>query len=140
MHPSFGANDKLKGLDYGSGPRPVLAMMLKEKGFSCDVYDPLFQPDPAKLERSYDFITCTEVVEHFHEPLAEFNRLFGLLKEDGELAVMTQLRPAEGFERWWYARDPTHMSFYSGKTMAWIAGRFGRRLTLMPQGIAFFGL
>jgi hypothetical protein len=52
------------GLDYGCGPFPVLAAMLTERGFRMSTYDPYFAPDTACLERTYDFITTTEVAEH----------------------------------------------------------------------------
>ena len=32
------------GLDYGSGPSPTLATMLRALGFTVDVYDPFFAP------------------------------------------------------------------------------------------------
>jgi hypothetical protein len=42
--------------------------MLAEAGHAMALYDPFFRPDPAALERDYDFITCTETAEHFHHP------------------------------------------------------------------------
>jgi 2-polyprenyl-3-methyl-5-hydroxy-6-metoxy-1,4-benzoquinol methylase len=56
------------GLDYGCGPGPVLAGMLAAAGHQVALYDPLFRDDATALARRYDFVTCTEVVEHFHEP------------------------------------------------------------------------
>ena len=53
------------GLDYGCGPGPVLADMLRAAGHAMTLYDPFFAPDPAALARTYDFVTCTEVAEHF---------------------------------------------------------------------------
>ena len=57
-----------QGLDYGCGPGPALAAMLREAGHPMRVWDPFFAPDPDALTRRYDFVTCTEVVEHFHAP------------------------------------------------------------------------
>ncbi len=48
-----------KGLDYGCGPGPALAAMLREAGHQVALYDPFFHPDLTPLERSYDFETCT---------------------------------------------------------------------------------
>ena len=64
-----------EGLDYGCGPGPALAAMLAEAGHRVSLYDPFFHPDEAALARRYDFVSCTEVVEHFHRPAAEFARL-----------------------------------------------------------------
>ena len=57
---------KSQGLDYGCGPGPALAHMLREAGHDVALFDPFFAPDPAPFNRTYDFVTCTEVAEHFH--------------------------------------------------------------------------
>jgi len=112
------------GLDYGCGPGPALAAMLAEAGHRMAVYDPLFFDDPKVLEAQYDFITCTEVVEHFHNPFEEFNLLDGLLKPGGCLAVMTTFQTNDAaFAGWHYHRDPTHVVFYRERTFQTIAAR-----------------
>lgn len=117
------------GLDVGAGPGPALAAMLAERGFPTAVYDPFFAPDRSALDRRYDFIACTEVVEHLHTPAREFALFDRLLNPGGWLGLMTELRPPlSGFLQWYYHRDPTHVSFYSVATMRWIARRFGWRL------------
>lgn len=128
-----------EGLDYGSGPGPTLSVMLGEAGFPTAVYDPYFAPDPAALERTYDFITCTETAEHFFAPAAEFDRLDALLRPGGLLAVMTTLLTDEqAFENWWYARDPTHVCFYRPRTMEWIARRYRWDLERPHANVALF--
>jgi 2-polyprenyl-3-methyl-5-hydroxy-6-metoxy-1,4-benzoquinol methylase len=110
------------GLDYGCGPGPALAAMLKEAGHEMAVYDPFFAPDRAVLDRSYDFISCTETAEHFHNPADEFDRLGGLLRPGGWLALMTCLHTEEtNFAKWYYRKDPTHVVFYAAQTMRQIA-------------------
>ena len=129
-----------EGLDYGSGPGPALAAMLVEHGFPMAVYDPFYAPDRGALERTYDFITCTETVEHFFEPAVEFDRLDALLRGAGWLGVMTTLRtPERPFEQWWYVRDYTHVCFYSARTMEWIAERRGWALERPAPNVALFG-
>lgn len=87
----------------------------------------------------YDFITCTETAEHFHDPAAEFARLAGLLAPDGWLAVMTQLVPdARAFLDWHYVRDPTHVCFYADRTFTWLAERHGWRLERPASSVALF--
>lgn len=114
------------GLDYGCGPGPALARMLEEEGFRMSVYDPVFSPDPSALDGRYDFVTCTEVVEHFHRPGGEFARLAGLLRPGGYIGIMTSwLADDAGFARWHYRRDPTHVCFYKPETFAWIARQCG---------------
>ncbi len=116
-----------RGIDYGSGPGGVLAGMLRERGFICDGYDPVFDPrDPAP---PYDFAACAEVFEHFHEPGAEIARLVALLRPGGVLGVMTEFRPPGSTPaQWHYTSDPTHVAFYTMETFAWIACRMGLRL------------
>ena len=71
------------GLDFGCGHGPALADMLKKDGFEVFLYDPFFYPDKDVLTKQYDFITCTETVEHFHNPRKEFNTLNTILKPNG---------------------------------------------------------
>lgn len=125
----------MRGLDYGCGPGRTLQAMLKGAGVECDAYDPLFFPQAELLERTYDFVTCTEVAEHFADPRKEFARLFALARTT--LAMMSQSPPAD-FANWWYHRDPTHVVFYSDKTWNWIAKHNGWSLELFPKGVAIF--
>lgn len=115
-----------RGLDYGCGPGPALAMMLREAGHEMALYDPLFRPDPAPLEKTYDFVTCSEVAEHFHEPACEFERFDRLLRPGGWLAVMTCFQDDDAaFARWHYRRDPTHVVFYRAETFRKLAALRG---------------
>lgn len=116
----------MRGLDYGCGPGPTLSGMLSRAGMEMTDYDPLYAPDPAVLERDYDFVTCSEVVEHFKRPAQDWARLVTLLRTGGWLGVMTQLVISpERFRHWQYKNDPTHVAFYSAETFAWIGARFG---------------
>ena len=115
-----------QGLDYGCGPGPALASMLREAGHDVALYDPFFHADPKALTGGYDFVTCTEVVEHFHDPAAEFARLDTLLRPGGWLAVMTCFQTDDArFAGWHYRRDPTHVAFYRAETFGWIARHHG---------------
>ncbi len=114
-----------EGLDYGCGPGPALPSLLQERGFTMQLYDPLFLDRPEPLTRQYDFITCTEVIEHFRHPRQDFDRLFAMLKPKGFLGIMTKLViDAEAFARWHYKNDPTHISFFSRLTFRWLAEKY----------------
>ncbi|WP_349743250.1 class I SAM-dependent methyltransferase [Roseateles cavernae] len=128
-----------EGLDYGCGPGPALAAMLSERGFPTAAYDPIYASNTELLQRRYDFITCTEVAEHFHDPAAEFARLDALLRPGGWLGLMTQWRqPERDFAAWRYVHDPTHVCFYERATLDWIARRWGWALQCPAANIALF--
>ena len=112
-----------RGLDYGAGPGPALAAMIEEDGYEAALYDPLFHPDETVLDDSYDFIVCTETVEHFSTPRADFLRMQRMLVPGGWLGIMTDvLEDREGFGGWYYHRDPTHVAFYTRRTFRWVGG------------------
>lgn len=126
-----------RGLDYGCGPGPVLAQMLRDAGHTVALYDPFFHPDPSALEDRYDFITCTEVIEHFHAPAQEFGRLDALLQPGGWLALMTCFQTDDKrFVQWHYRRDPSHVVFYRENTLAHIARRHGWRMEVPARNVA----
>ncbi len=117
------------GLDFGCGPGPALAEMLRESGFRVALYDSFFAPDAAVLDAQYDFVCATEVVEHLHHPGRELDRLWSLLRSGGWLGIMTKLvRDREAFDGWHYKNDPTHVCFFSERTWHWWATRYDARL------------
>ena len=123
-----------RGLDYGAGPGPALAAMIEEDGFSAALYDLLFHPDEAVLADTYDFITCTETVEHFATPRADFLRLHKILAPGGYLGIMTDiLEDKPTFPDWYYHRDPTHVAFYTRRTFRWIGEWLGLKVEF-PRG------
>lgn len=127
------------GLDYGCGPGPALAVMLREQGFAMDLYDPYFAPDQTPLTRTYDFITCTETAEHFFHPSREFSRLNRLLRPGGWLGLMTETMISDArFPGWWYHSDPTHVSFYRQATLAWIALHYNWQMVVPRKNVTLF--
>lgn len=125
------------GLDFGCGPAPALAAMLREAGLEVALYDPQFAPDASVFTREWDFITATEVLEHLHDPAMELERLWGLLRPGGWLAVMTRRVPGLAqFERWHYRRDPTHIGFFAEQSFAWLARHWRAELELRDDDVA----
>ncbi len=118
------------GLDFGSGPGPTLSVMFEEAGHRMAIYDPFYAPDKSPLTTQYDFVTCTEVVEHFYNPRTDLERLWSCVKPGGLLGIMTKLAlntadAAEAFSGWHYKNDQTHVSFFSRKTFEWLASQWG---------------
>ena len=126
------------GLDFGCGPGPALADMLSQAGHSMRLYDPFFFPDATVLDQQFDFVTCTEVAEHFHQPHAEFKRMVALLKPSGLLALMTSFQHDDSrVADWHYRRDPTHVTFYKQETFDFIAAEFSLTCKIPCKNVAF---
>lgn len=126
-----------RGLDFGCGPGPALARMLEERGHPMRIYDPIYAPDPAVLDQQYDFVTCTEVLEHLHWPEREWRRFAALVKPGGWLGVMTRFLTDDGhFPRWHYRRDPTHVCFWQPATFQWLAREQGWELVMANNPVA----
>ena len=124
------------GLDYGCGPGPTLSLMLAEAGFDLHIYDPFYAADTDVLQECYDFITCSEVVEHFRFPGREFSILWDMLKPDGWLGIMTKLViDRQAFARWHYKNDPTHIAFFSRKTFIFLAEHLAARLEFVGSDV-----
>lgn len=127
------------GLDFGCGPGPALATMMREAGMEMALYDPFFHPAGSALVGQYDFITCTEVVEHLHQPASVFRQLDGLLKPGGWLGIMTCFQTCDDrFDKWHYRRDPTHVVFYREATLNVLAQQLGWAMTVPCKDVALF--
>lgn len=114
------------GMDYGCGHTPVISEILEQEGFEIDVYDPIFYPEKVFEGKSYDYITCCEVIEHFHHPEQEFDLLQELLRQGGKLICMTAIYSDNmDFGAWYYKNDPTHVFIYRRETLEHIRSEFG---------------
>jgi hypothetical protein len=128
-----------RGLDFGSGPGPAMQRLAEEAGHKMQNYDPFFAPEKCLLDNQYDFVTCTEVVEHFCNPQIEFKLFNQLLKPQAWLGIMTEtLIDGADFDQWWYQRDPTHVCFYHERTFEWIGKAFGWRLEKVSKNVFLF--
>jgi SAM-dependent methyltransferase len=127
-----------RGLDYGCGPAPALAEQLKSHGHSVALYDLYYFPDSSVLHQKYDFITCTEVIEHIARPRELIKNLVDALKSNGILAIMTKrVRDKPSFSTWHYKNDPTHIAFYSEQTFAWLAQQWQLKLEIIDNDVVF---
>ncbi|PLX35327.1 MAG: class I SAM-dependent methyltransferase [Clostridiales bacterium] len=114
-----------RALDFGSGPEPVLARIMREKhGIETDIYDLHFSPDREYMDKKYDLIVATEVLEHLKDPVETLSGLKERLEPNGLLSVMTLFHHVDdkAFLGWHYRRDKTHIGFFTAKTLE-IAGR-----------------
>ena len=105
-------------LDFGCGPGPVLAELLRRKGVEVDEYDYYFSPQKVYEGKKYDLITSTEVFEHLKEPIKTLELLVQSLHKNAYIVLMTQFPPSDDklFLAWWYRRDVTHISFFTPRS------------------------
>ena len=130
---------KQLGLDFGSGPTPIISILLKKLGYNLLQYDPYFCNQPNVFNLKYDFIISCEVIEHLHKPLVEFTRLYSCLKENGRLFCMTDLLPTKTeFSNWYYKNDSTHVIFYSPKSLEWIKRSCGFKSVEIKNRVIIF--
>ncbi len=126
------------GLDFGCGPAPLLAKTLTEAGFPTAYYDLYYFNDSQLLTKQYDFITCTEVIEHIKNPIEMLSLFQNLLAPSGTIAIMTKrVKDKTSFATWHYKNDPTHICFYSEKTFNWVAQRFSWQLHMIDNDVVF---
>ncbi len=120
-------------LDFGCGSGAVLAALLRGKGYGVDIYDIYFAPEKVYKNKNYDIITATEVLEHIKNPLSILKLLKNHLTKKGIIALMTLFHPDDRmkFKKWWYRKDPTHISFYDPKTFQYIADILNMRILMI---------
>jgi len=144
LNPAFQAvqqfvKESSSGLDFGCGPGPTLSIMLEEAGHTMQIYDKYFHDDKSSLSQKYDFITCTEVIEHI-SPLNIFLvQLISMLKPKAHLIVMTNCRDDKTvFSTWYYRQDPTHISFLNSKTAQVISEQYDLSLLQISTNLLVF--
>jgi len=122
------AKEGSRVLDFGSGPVPVLARLMEERGYKVSFHDKFFAPQSP--EGPFDLITSTEVFEHLADPLGTLIKLSAMLKRGGRLSLKTSLRPLsdEDFLCWWYREDSTHIGFFTPQALKALASMGGLNL------------
>jgi SAM-dependent methyltransferase len=115
-------------LDFGSGEHALLTEILRQRGFDCVAYDPLYDTGRSALLLRYDVVILCEVIEHLRDLRAEVLALKECLAPGGRIVVRTQCYPSvAGVASWWYARDATHLNFFAEPTLNFAAGLCGLR-------------
>lgn len=129
-----------RGLDFGSGESDALAQLLTRAGRPTSAYDAAFRPDDALLRQRYDFVACSEVLEHAHAPRTVLDQLGALVTPGGVIGIMTGMYDAvPSFADWWYIRDVTHVCFYARPAMEWIARAYGWNVEVPAPNVTIFG-
>ena len=113
--------------------------MLEEQGHSVELYDKYYTNDHSVFDKEFDFITLTEVLEHLYDPIFELERLTSILKPKGVLAIMTQtLTQDVDFKTWYYKNDPSHIGFFSQKSLEFLASHLELSMKQHSDRVIFF--
>ena len=121
------------GLDFGCGPVFAMEKLLSDT-YSLNHYDVFFHPNEDALQHQYNLIILSEVIEHFHHPYKELQRLRNLLKPQGLLFIQTHRHDEiSSINNWYYAKDPTHVFLCSLKTCQMIADMFDFKIIETTQ-------
>ena len=97
-----------KGLDFWLWSGPTLSLMLEEAGHDVALYDIFFHPNEQALQTEYDFMTATEVIEHFTSPRYVWQQWLNLVKPEAGLVLNDQngKKDRDAFASWHYKNDP----------------------------------
>jgi len=113
-------------LDFGSGDNAVLTGILRQRGFDCTAYDPVYGLGLAALRDRYDTVVVCEVIEHLRDLRGDLALLKECLAPGGRVVVRTQCYPSVAtIPTWWYARDATHLNLFGVGTLDFAAGLCG---------------
>lgn len=114
-------------LDFGSGEEHVLTDILVSRGVRCVAYDPLY--GMTVPDGQFDIVVACEVFEHLRDPRHGMNVIRCFVKHNGFVYVRTRLYDdLTDFSAWWYAKDPTHIVFYSRETMETVGELLGKKI------------
>ena len=112
----------LLGLNFGRTLDNKSLATIENAGHKLNQYDPFFAPNHDALKQQYDFICFYRVFEHFQYPIKEWALLTRLLRCGGWLAISTPLlTELDGFAKWHYKNNLTHVSFYQRETFEYLA-------------------
>jgi SAM-dependent methyltransferase len=128
------------GLDFGEGPYPMLRELFAEDGYSkVQGYDPYYNQNEEVLSGKYDFVTCSEVIEHTKSPIDVLQTINNLLKSNGYLAMSTGVY-SEGhdFLAWQYTHDDTHINFFTEAAILWVSKTFSLEIKQRAKDLVIF--
>ena len=120
-------------MDFGGG-KGVLTRIMRDYGFDFYHYDKYCENEfaigfEADISKKYTLVTAFEVFEHFSNPLEEIDELMNMT--DVLFFSTCLITPDPPLIKDWRYYDPNsgrHISFYSLKTLNFLAKKFGCQL------------
>lgn len=130
-------------IDFGGG-YGVFVRLMRDKGFDFYLDDPkceniFVQGFESEKNVEYELLTAWEVFEHLPDPIQEIQKMLNFSRT---LVFSTQLIPENPLpiNDWWYygLEHGQHVSFYSKRTLVYIAEKFGLHLIYSDSMIHIF--
>ncbi len=119
-------------LDFGAGSGG-LTEELRRRGKNVTALEPMFHGylKDQQYPEPFDVVVAVEVIEHLPNLWEELDEIDKVMTSDGIFIVTTNLtnpfidRPdaVEQFRSWCYKDDPTHVNFFSNRSLDFIAER-----------------
>jgi ubiquinone/menaquinone biosynthesis C-methylase UbiE len=80
-------------------------------------------------DKEFDVIYGIHLIEHLDSPSIVFKKCFKALKDDGLIYFMTPNSTSKGLsffkDKWWNLEDPTHVRFFSPKSVMLMLNKSG---------------
>jgi SAM-dependent methyltransferase len=125
--------NRVTGVDPGALERDLDRDVRRRAVIHAQPAESLDVPDA-----SFDLVYGIHVVEHLDDPAAVFRMCHRALRPGGLLYLMTPNAESKGLtlfrEAWWNLEDPTHVRFFTARSLSTMlrAAGFGRGLTRVP--------
>ncbi len=120
-------------LDYGGGNGALADLLTREHGARAETYDPFDPAYDIRPGRSYQLVTCFEVLEHTPDPQATIQEIASLVAADGLVVFSTLLQPPDFAQQglnWWYVAPRNgHVTMYSATALAMLWREAGFEVT-----------
>lgn len=124
------------GLDFGCGSAPILKGLFSNHNIGIAEYDLYYKDDKSLLNRDWNFIVTTEVIEHLSKPGDIIRSLWNLIDNRGILAIMSNLyTKSTDFPSWYYKGDPTHICFFCKESFLWLAKELDANVEFFDKDI-----
>lgn len=130
-----------KFIDYGGG-YGLLVRLMRDAGFDfyrsdrhcVNLLARGFEANPER-DGNFELLTAMELFEHLADPIGEIEQMLGYSRSIYFTTLLLPEPTPQPGEWWYYVPEQgQHISFYTRKSLAVIAERFG--LTLVTDGVS----